>query len=192
MIANEPLVKLGLQLPNLLLNVHLPVEGLIRSTVLIILWGVNEKDCMPVVDNLMEARVYSVLDYSVEGKEEAAQFGATMEKSSWIDSICRKKNQRCRSVFKPTGLGKFKIWQKGYGTSGLIQFGSSGMEAYPRALWNHLSRGLRTKHSIADRCWKLGCKTQPMRCEQMMERYNSQKAVVLTHCNVIVGTVWSI
>ena len=75
MIANEPLVKIGTAATRFALNLHLPVEGLIRSTVFDhFCAGVNEEDCLPTVDNLYEAGVYSVLDYSVEGKAEENQF----------------------------------------------------------------------------------------------------------------------
>jgi hypothetical protein len=35
--------------------------------------GVNENDCLTVVDKMYTKGVSSVLDYSVEGKEEEAQ-----------------------------------------------------------------------------------------------------------------------
>lgn len=134
MIANEPLVKIGTAVTKFALNVHLPVEGLIRSTVFDhFCGGVNEKDCMPVVDNLMEARVYSVLDYSVEGKEEAAQFDATMEKVVELTQFAEKTSDALFGL-QTNRFGQVQDLAKGYGTSGLIQFGSSGMEAYPRAL----------------------------------------------------------
>ena len=80
MIANEPLVRIGTAATRFALNLNLPVEGLIRSTVFDhFCGGVNEKDCMGTVDALYEARIHSVLDYSVEGKETQAQFDATME-----------------------------------------------------------------------------------------------------------------
>jgi proline dehydrogenase len=113
MISNEPLVKMGTAVTKFALNVHLPVEGLIRSTVFDhFCGGVNEKDCMPVVDSMMDVGVYSVLDYSVEGKEEAAQFDTTMNKVIELTQFAEKKPAMPFSVFKPTGLGRLKIWQK--------------------------------------------------------------------------------
>ncbi|MGK0427193.1 MAG: proline dehydrogenase, partial [Ulvibacter sp.] len=66
MISIEPLVRIGTAATNFALNLNLPVEGLIRSTVFDhFCGGVNEKDCMPVVDNLLNLGVFSILDYSV-------------------------------------------------------------------------------------------------------------------------------
>ena len=64
MISIEPLVKIGTSATKFALNMHLPIEGLIRSTVFDhFCGGINENDCMPVVHNLYDVGVYSVLDY---------------------------------------------------------------------------------------------------------------------------------
>lgn len=113
MISKEPLVKIGTAVTKFALNVSLPVEGLIRSTVFDhFCGGVSEADCMPVVDNLQQAGVYSVLDYSVEGKEEEAQFDQTTAKVIELTHFAKEKDSMPFSVFKPTGLGRFEIWQK--------------------------------------------------------------------------------
>jgi proline dehydrogenase len=64
------------------------------------------------VDNLHNAGVSAVLDYSVEGKEAESQFDATMEKVVELTHFAEKKPAMPFSVFKPTGFGRFKIWQK--------------------------------------------------------------------------------
>ena len=81
MISKEPLVRIGTAATRFALNANLPVEGLIRSTVFDhFCGGVNEEDCMTSVDKLYSANVCSVLDYSVEGKEEEASFDECMNK----------------------------------------------------------------------------------------------------------------
>ena len=70
MISIEPLVKIGTTATKFALNMHLPIEGLIRSTVFDhFCGGINENDCMPVVNNLYDVGVYSVLDYSVKARD---------------------------------------------------------------------------------------------------------------------------
>ena len=82
MISNEPLVRIGTAVTNFALKAHLPVQGLIRATVFDhFCGGVNEVDCMPVVDKMFGKQVASVLDYSVEGKETDDQFEATCKKT---------------------------------------------------------------------------------------------------------------
>ena len=113
MIASEPLVKIGTAATKLALNMNLPVEGLIRSTVFDhFCGGVNEEDCLPVVDKLYEKGVHAVLDYSVEGKETQEQFNSTLAKVNELTAFADEKAAMPFSVFKPTGLGRFKIWEK--------------------------------------------------------------------------------
>ncbi len=113
MIANEPLVRIGTAVTNFAIKAHLPVQGLIRATVFDhFCGGVSEEDCLPVVDKMFTKGVCSVLDYSVEGKEEEAQFDSVLHKTIKLLEFADQKDAMPFSVFKPTGLGRFLIWQK--------------------------------------------------------------------------------
>lgn len=113
MISKEPLVRIGTAMTKFALNAHLPVEGLIRSTVFDhFCGGVNENDCISVMDKLYEAGVSSVLDYSVEGKEDEVQFDACLDKVMELTDFAEEKEAMPISVFKPTGFGRFAIWQR--------------------------------------------------------------------------------
>ncbi len=113
MIANEPLVRIGTAVTNFALKAHLPVDGLIRATVFDhFCGGVNEEDCMPLVDRMFEKGVCSVLDYSVEGKEEEEQFDLAMEKILNILNFVKEKDAIPFAVFKPTGFGRFALYEK--------------------------------------------------------------------------------
>ena len=82
LIDNQPLVRIGTAVTNFALKASLPVEGLIRATVFDhFCGGVNEDDCIPVVDKMFAKGVSSVLDYSVEGKEEEEQFDTVLLKT---------------------------------------------------------------------------------------------------------------
>ena len=113
MISKQPLVRLGTAATRFALKASLPVEGLIRSTVFDhFCGGVNEQDCMTTIDKLFEANVASVLDYSVEGKEDDAAFDECMEKVVSLTKFAQHKEAMPISVFKPSGVGRFAIWQK--------------------------------------------------------------------------------
>jgi proline dehydrogenase len=45
----------------------------------LIISGINVKDCLSVVDKMHTKGVSSVLDYSVEGKEDEHQFDTAMK-----------------------------------------------------------------------------------------------------------------
>lgn len=113
MIANEPLVRIGTAVTNFALKAHLPVEGLIRASVFDhFCGGVNEDDCLKVVDKMFTKGVSSVLDYSVEGKEEEDQFDAALEMTLKTVEFARERKAIPFAVFKPTGLGRFYLYEK--------------------------------------------------------------------------------
>ncbi len=113
MISNETLVKVGTALTHFALKAHLPVEGIIRATVFDhFCGGVNEEDCLPVIDDMFTKGVSSVLDYSVEGKETEAHFDGAMEKTLKIIRFSDDRKAMPIAVFKPSGFGRFALYQK--------------------------------------------------------------------------------
>ena len=113
MIDNEPLVRIGTAVTNFALKAHLPVESLIRATVFDhFCGGVNEEDCLSVVDKMFTKGVSSVLDYSVEGKEEEEQFDAALEMTLKTVEFAKERKAIPFAVFKPTGLGRFDLYTK--------------------------------------------------------------------------------
>ncbi len=113
MISIEPLVRIGTVATNFALKAHLPVEGLIRSTVFDhFCGGVNEDDCLTVINNMYEKGVSSVLDYSVEGKESEIEFDAAMKKLLKIIEFAKNLNAIPIAVFKPSAFGRFYLYEK--------------------------------------------------------------------------------
>ncbi|MCB0443312.1 MAG: proline dehydrogenase family protein [Flavobacterium sp.] len=113
MIDSEPLVRIGTAVTNFALKAHLPVEGLIRASVFDhFCGGVSEDDCMPVMEKMFTKGVCSVLDYSVEGKEDEIEFDAAMKKTLKIIEFAKEKKAIPFAVFKPTGFGRFDLYKK--------------------------------------------------------------------------------
>ncbi len=113
MIANQPLVRIGTAVTNFALKANLPVEGLIRATVFDhFCGGVNEEDCLSVVDKMYTKGVSSVLDYSVEGKEEEDQFDAALKMTLKTIDFAKERQAIPFAVFKPTGLGRLDLYEK--------------------------------------------------------------------------------
>lgn len=113
MISLQPLVRIGTAATNFALKANLPVEGLIRSTVFDhFCGGINEEDCLSVIDKLYTKGVSSVLDYSVEGKEVEEEFDNALEKILKIIHFCDERDAMPIVVFKPTGFGRFSLYQK--------------------------------------------------------------------------------
>ena len=113
MISIEPLVKIGTAATNFALKAHLPIEGLIRSTVFDhFCGGVNEEDCLPVINKMFEKGVCSVLDYSVEGKENEQEFNAARDITLKIIEFSKEIDAMPIAVFKPTGFGRLSLYEK--------------------------------------------------------------------------------
>ena len=180
MISKEPLVRIGTAVTKFALNVHLPVEGLIRSTVFDhFCGGVNQSDCLPTVDKMFDTGVYSVLDFSVEGKEEESQFDKTRDKVIELTYFARDKEAMPFSVFKPTGLGRFEIWEK-------VSEGKELTEA-EKGEWQRIIDRYHTICKVAKECdviLLIDAEEYAMQkaadelCESMMEIYNTEKVIV--------------
>ncbi|MDN3723446.1 proline dehydrogenase family protein [Aequorivita sp. SDUM287046] len=180
MISMEPLVKIGSAVTKFALNVNLPVEGLIRSTVFDhFCGGVNERDCMGTVDRLHDVGVSSVLDFSVEGKEEDAQFDATANKVIELTLLSKNMEAMPFCVFKPTGFGRFKIYQKITENQALTE---NDKEEW-KSIESRYDKVSKTAHASgirllidAEESWMQDAADEL--CEKMMEKYNVDRPIV--------------
>ena len=180
LIANEPLVRIGTAVTNFAIKAHLPVEGLIRATVFDhFCGGVNEADSMPVVDKMWESGVYSVLDYSVEGKESEDPFDNALAKTLELLDFVKEKDAMPFAVFKPTGYGRFALYQK-------ITEGNSLSEV-EKAEWDRVvaryEATCKKAYDLdvallidAEESWMQDAVDDLV--EEMMRKYNKEKAVV--------------
>lgn len=113
LIANQPLVRIGTAVTNFAINANLPVDGLIRATVFDhFCGGVNEEDCLPVIDKMYTQKVHSILDYSVEGKVVENQLDHAFEKILRVLDFVKEKDAIPFAVFKPTAFGRFALLEK--------------------------------------------------------------------------------
>ena len=180
LIKSEPLVRIGTAVTKFALKSALPVEGLIRSTVFDhFCGGVNESDCMPLIDRMHEKRVFSVLDYSVEGKEEEEQFEIALEKTLTIIKFVEEKDSIPFAVFKPTGFGRFELYRKISEGEMLSQEEqqewSRVVERYEKAAKACFDKNIALLVD-AEETWMQ--KAADDLVEQLMEKYNKNKVVV--------------
>ena len=180
MIDNEPLVRIGTAVTNFALKAHLPVEGLIRASVFDhFCGGINEEDCLTVVDKMYTKGVCSVLDYSVEGKEEEDQFDAALEMTLKTIEFAKEREAIPFAVFKPTGFGRFFLYEK----LGEKQT----LTAEEQAEWNRVVARFdlvcKTAHDKnvallidAEESWMQDAADELV--TEMMRKYNKEKAIV--------------
>lgn len=180
MIANEPLVRIGTAVTNFAIKAHLPVEGLIRATVFDhFCGGVSEKDCLPVIDKMYEKGVFSILDYSAEGKEADNQFDFALEKTLEILDFVKEKDAIPFAVFKPSGFGRFKLYEK---VSAGVKLTESESAEWDR-LVNRYEKVCKKAHNLevallidAEESWMQDAADNLVL--DMMRKYNKEKAIV--------------
>ena len=180
MISNEPLVRIGTAVTNFAFKAHLPVDGLIRATVFDhFCGGVNEMDCLSVVDKMYTKGVSSVLDYSVEGKEEENQFDAALEMTLKTVEFAKERQAIPFAVFKPTGLGRLDLYTK----VGEKQPLSSEEQAEWNRVLERFEIICKTAHSKdvallidAEESWMQDAADDL--AEDMMCKYNKDKVIV--------------
>lgn len=113
MMSRPILVSIGTWLTNVTLMLRLPVEGIIKSTIFeMFCGGESQKECMPVVKKMYEMNAYTVFDYAVEGNETKEQFQESLQNNLEIIKFASEHKEIPFTVFKPTGMGKFDIWEK--------------------------------------------------------------------------------
>lgn len=106
-------VPISTRATHLALKLRLPIEPIVRKTIFNQFCGGESQDeCMPLVKKMREENVYSVLDYSVEGKENEEEFEKAADTKIEIIKYAASAEPIPFAVAKPTGLGRFEIWEK--------------------------------------------------------------------------------
>ena len=182
LIGNNALINMGTALTNFSLKLRLPVEGMIRSTVFNqFCGGVSEQDCLPVIQKMHNKGVGSVLDYSVEGKDDEASLEATFQKTmETIDFGNQHRNDGIPIVvFKPTGFGRFAIFQKITEGKSLTADEEKELEKIKQRFDAACKKAYEYKLPIlvdAEESWMQTAADDLV--EEMMRKYNKEEAIV--------------
>ncbi len=180
MIDNQPLVRIGTAVTNFAIKAHLPVEGLIRATVFDhFCGGINEKDCIPVVDKMFSKGVSSVLDYSVEGKEDEDHFDQALQTILSIIDFATTNEAIPFVVFKPSGFGRIDLFEK---KGSLLDLSENEILEWDR-IENRFDLVCKTAYQNnisllidAEESWMQDAADELV--VKMMQRYNQQKIIV--------------
>jgi proline dehydrogenase len=180
MIGNEPLVRIGTSVTNFALKANLPVEGLIRATVFDhFCGGINENDCLKVVDTMFTKGVSSVLDYSVEGKEDEEHFDDALQMVLKTIDFAKEKKSMPFAVFKPTGFGRMELYEK---IGAKIELNPNEIAEWSR-VEARFDKVCKTAHDSniallidAEESWMQDAADDLV--EKMMRKYNTKKCIV--------------
>lgn len=111
LIGSPTLVKFGAAVTPLALNIGF--KGIIKKTIFKqFVGGENIEDCSKTVEQLGKYNIGTILDYSVEGKENEADFDACFHET--LETIKKAKGNKhipfC--VFKVTGMARLALLEK--------------------------------------------------------------------------------
>ena len=105
LVGSPTLVILGKRLLNLALSFRLPIKGIIRKTVFDhFCGGETIAQCNDTIERLYRSNVYSLLDYSSEGKESSEDLDRSAQEIIAANTYGKGDKRVPFSVFKPTAI----------------------------------------------------------------------------------------
>lgn len=106
----KPLVIAGPPLLTAAMRLRLPIKPLVRATVFKQFCGGEGLDeCQQTVELLARGRVYSILDYGVEGEKSEKGFDAAMQEVLRTVATAKNNPKIPFCVFKLTALARFEL-----------------------------------------------------------------------------------
>lgn len=113
LISSNILTRVGPPIANFLLNIGMPVKGLIKATIFKhFCGGETIAECEHTIEQLALAKVGTILDYSVEGEDEESVFDFTCEEIMRTIERAAGDKRIPITVFKVTGIGRFALLEK--------------------------------------------------------------------------------
>ncbi len=112
-ISNPLIVKAGNKMLNIALGIHFPINWAVKPTIYQhFVGGETIESCDAAIDKLGKYNVKSILDYSVEGKEDAEDIRLAFEETLQAIKNAGKNPNIPFAVFKPTAMGRSIVLEK--------------------------------------------------------------------------------
>ncbi len=175
------LLKVCKPLLTIALWLHLPVKGIVRATVFNhFCGGESLKETEETITHLAENKVKSIPDYSVEGKESEEDFERVTNEIISIINFAKGNPDIPFAVFKPTGIARFALLEK---VNIKTQLSKEEENEYKKVL-ERIDKICAAAHRAnmrvmidAEESWIQDAIDSAV--EDMMKKYNREKAVVL-------------
>ncbi|MFV0531026.1 MAG: proline dehydrogenase family protein [Flavobacteriales bacterium] len=112
MIASETLTNVGSFMLNKTIGIGL-IKNMVKQTVFKhFCAGENKQESLKLIKTLNDYNVKSILDYSVEGKDNESDFDRTFQEVLENIDLTKKTEGIPFVVFKPTGFGSLNLYEK--------------------------------------------------------------------------------
>jgi proline dehydrogenase len=180
LVGSPALVKAGKSLTNIALGLKLPIRPFIKATIFKqFCGGENIDECKEVTENLAKFNIGSILDYSVEGKEDELDFDVTTQEI--INTIVKANTSKHIpfSVFKVTGICRFSLLEK---INANIPLSENEVLEFQRAknrIEKICAKGFECNIPVlidAEESWIQDAIDTI--AEEMMQKFNKEKAIV--------------
>jgi len=113
LIGSKPLVKIGKILTNLAIQLHFPIEGLVKATIFKqFCGGADIAACKKTIDQLAAYNIGAILNYSAEGNATEEDFEKTLNELMKTVETAAGNPAIPFCVFKITGIARFKLLEK--------------------------------------------------------------------------------
>ncbi|MCB0401838.1 MAG: proline dehydrogenase family protein [Flavobacteriales bacterium] len=173
------LIKIGPALLKIFMPLWFPIP-IIKATIFKqFCGGESINDCESAIQQLSSNNIKTILDYSVEGKEEEHIFDDNVTEALAAIAKAKSNPNIPFSVFKPTGFGRFALLQKVNAKKNLTL---EEQEEFDRVI-QRIDRICKAGHDAvipifidAEETWIQN--TIDDIALNMMRKYNSQRAVI--------------
>jgi proline dehydrogenase len=180
LIGNPSLVIAGRVLTNLALTLRIPIGWAIRGNIFKqFCGGETIHQCTQAVEALGKFGIGTILDYSVEGKDNEADFENTKAEIMLTIQEAAKSKTIPFSVFKITGIARFELLEKvnaGETLSATEKLEWERAEARVDAICAHAAQCEVPVFIDAEDSWIQDAIDQM--ADAMMARYNVSRAIV--------------
>ena len=112
-LSNRPIVFIGKVLLIMALRLKLPILGLVKNTVFKhFCGGETIKEAKRKIQDLGQNNIKTILDYSIEGKNDQYILQQTHTEINAVLEECRQNPLLPFCVFKMTGIARFELLKK--------------------------------------------------------------------------------
>ena len=174
------MIKPGIALTKFALKAKLPVQPLIKNTIFDqFCGGTSIDDCKPIIREMDNVNLSSILDYSVEGKVSEDEFDSAFKVKKELIAFAREESEVPFAIFKPTALGRFEIWNK---VSSRLSLSREETEEWERVkervegLCKEAKEFNVRLYADAEESWMQDAADDLM--EEMMRKYNEEEALI--------------
>jgi proline dehydrogenase len=179
-ISRPTIVKIGGFLSRVALKIHFPISWIVKPTIYNhFCGGETIEECIPVVQKLSKFNVKSILDFSVEGKEDPDEIRSALEETLRTIDNAAKQDFIPFTVFKPTAFAVSKVLEKKNENKTLTPEEEEEYEKFRSRVDTLCKRAYELNVPImvdAEHYCVQNCIDQVVM--EMMEKYNRKKAIV--------------